>query len=54
MLAFYLETMARMNHGLTTYIMDKLAYDLAVKNNKRYPKVGKGIKRLAILRGGGV
>lgn len=34
----YLEHMARMNHGLTTKMMSKLAYDLAIKNNKTYPK----------------
>lgn len=37
-LAKYLETMARMNHGLTTKMISKLAYDLAVKNNKKYPE----------------
>lgn len=38
-LAKYLEIMARMNHGLTTTLIDKLAYELAVKNKKDYPKV---------------
>lgn len=37
-LSHYLGIMARMNHGLTTNLVDKLAYDLAVKNNKEYPK----------------
>lgn len=38
-LAKYLDIMAWMNHGLTTNLIDKLAYDLAVKNGKNYPKV---------------
>lgn len=39
-LAKYLDIMAaRMNHGLTTNLIDKLAYDLAVKNGENYPKV---------------
>lgn len=37
-LSQYLDVMARMNHGLTTKMIARLAYDLAVKNNKRYPE----------------
>lgn len=37
-IASYLEIMARMNHGLNTNLVDKLAYDLAVRNNKKYPE----------------
>lgn len=37
-LANYLDAMARMNHGLNTKIISKLAYDLAVKNKKKYPE----------------
>lgn len=34
-IAKYLDLMARMNHGLTIQLIDKLAYDLAVKNIQR-------------------
>ena len=30
--------MARMNHGLNTTLLDKLAYDLAVQSYKKYPE----------------
>lgn len=35
----YLEIMARMNHGLTASMIDKLAFELAVKNRKKYPEI---------------
>lgn len=44
-LAKYLELMARMNHGLTTKLIDRLAYDLAVKNKKKYPETWDRDKR---------
>ena len=37
-LSKYLEVMALMNHGLTTKLVTKLAYDLAMKNNKKFPE----------------
>lgn len=37
-LANYLDSLARMNHGLNTKIISKLAYDLIVKNKKKYPE----------------
>lgn len=36
-IAAYLGSMARMNNGLTTQIMDKLAHDLASRNQKKIP-----------------
>lgn len=41
--------MARMNHGLTTKILDKLANDLA---KIKYLKVGKMTKKLDTFGGG--
>lgn len=36
-LSYYLGIMSRMNNGLTTNLVDKLAYNLVVKNKKDYP-----------------
>lgn len=44
-LALYLETMARMNHGLNTAMVDEVAYDLAFKNNKKYPASWDELKK---------
>lgn len=41
--------MAGMDHSLTTNLIDKLAYVLAVKNGENYPKCGIEIKNRLIL-----